>query len=399
MKKFFLVILTILLALSLFSCSGTAPETGDFECEFDTDAKTVTVTGYKGSDDEITIPKNFGKYTVTSIGRNAFKENYDLSSVTLPETLKTIGTSAFELCVGIEKITLPESLEVIDNTAFANCRGLEEINIPKNVKTIGICAFTGCTSLESITVSEGNPNYSSDDRGALFDKAKTELIQYPLGSDRKTYDIPKSVKTIGGYAFEKTQKLETLTAESVETVKGYAFQGSSIKEATFGNSLTIIDNFAFNESRLNVITIGNNVKGIGNSSFSWCTSLKGISLPETLETIGTSAFYMCTSITKFEVNENNPVFSADEKGVLFDKQKQILLYYPNSNEAEEYIIPSTVTTIAARAFSPTLSLKKVTLPDSVETIEEYAFAQCSNLKDVIYEGTSPTNIAENAFEK
>ena len=66
---------------------------------------------------------------------------------------------------------------------------------------------------------------------------------------------------------------------------------------------------------------------------------------------------------------------------------------------EEYVIPNTVQQISANAFSTSLNLKKVTIPDSVEMIGELAFSQCPNLSDVIYEGTKPQNIAENAFEK
>ena len=122
-------------------------------------------------------------------------------------------------------------------------------------------------------------------------------------------------------------------------------------------------------------------------------------LPETVEEIGISAFYMCTSISEYTVIDNNKNYTSDARGVLFNKDKTTLIYYPIANTETEYTIPNTVTEISANAFSPCLKLTKVTVPDSVERRGDQAFAQCTNLKDIVYEGTKPENIAENAFDK
>ena len=400
MKKTLLFFLVLITAISLFACQKAPSDTGDFECSFDNSTMTATITAYNGSDEDVVIPSAFGKYTVTSIDRAAFSEKYEIASVTLPETLVNIGASAFELCVGIKTIEIPEGVKTIGNTAFANCRGLKEVTIPKSVEAIGICAFTGCTSLESIEVDPSNTSYSSDRYGALLDKEQKNLIQFPLGSDRKTYIMPESVKVIASYAFEKSKNIETVEFSPVlEKIESYAFQGSSIKTAVFGDSLTEIGAFCFNESKLSTLELGRSVKTLGDSAFSWCTFLGGFSIPASLESIGTSAFFMCTSISEYKVDGENKSFSSDENGVLFNKDKTYLIYYPTANTASEYIIPDGVSSISARAFSPTLNLKKVTVPDSVEAIGELAFAQCSNLTDVVYLGTPPKTIADNAFEK
>lgn len=400
MKKAILLLAFLLVAVSLCACQQPPSDTGDFECEFDSESMTAAITAYNGSDEDVVIPSSFGKYTVTSIDRGAFSEKYEIVSVTLPDTLVSIGTSAFELCVSLKTVELPEGLKTIGNTAFASCRGLKEITIPKTVDSIGICVFTGCTSLESIEVDGANASFSSDRYGALLDKDQKTLIQFPLGSDRKSYTMPDTVKTIASYAFEKSKNLETVEfSPALEKIESYAFQSSSIKEAVFGSSLTEIGAFCFNESKLNSLDLGKSVKTLGDSAFSWCTTLGNFTIPASLESIGTSAFYMCTSISEYKVDAENKSFSSDENGVLFNKDKTYLIYYPTASTLEEYTIPDGVASISARAFSPTLSLKKVTVPDSVESIGELAFAQCSNLADVNYLGTPPTTIAENAFEK
>ena len=399
MKKILFAVLLILATLMCISCGEEKIDTGNFTVEFDKKNNTATITGYTAKDESITIPEKFGKYTVTTIGRNAFKENYDVSEIVFPATLKTIEASAFELCVSLKEVTLPSSLEKLGNTAFASCRKLEKVSIPSNVSEIGICAFTGCIALDEITVDEANAAYSSDIDGVLFNKDKTILIQYPLGSSLVEYEIPEETTEISSYAFEKTKKLESIIApSSLKTVGSYAFQASSVRKVKF-ESVETIDNFAFNESKLQYAELGNTLKKIGDSAFGWCTSLSNVNLPASVETIGTSAFYMCTAIDCYLVDKDNKNYATDEHGVLFNKDMTILLYYPNARELHEYTVPNTVTKISTRAFSPSLNLSKVTIPDSVEIIEEYAFAQCANLKDVIYEGTQPQSIAENAFEK
>lgn len=399
MKRLFLVLLVITITALCFSCGAKLPETGEFECEFDTENKTATITKYNGKEESVTIPEKFGDYTVIEIGRNAFKENYDISEVTFPESLKRIGQSAFELCISLKEVKFPEALETIGNTAFANCRGLEKALLSSNVNTIGICAFTGCTALEIIDISKNNTNYSVIDN-VLFDKDSTELIQYPLGKKSDSYEIPNNVTSIASYAFEKAQYLEkVICPEALKNVGSYAFQASSIKEISFKNNLEEIGSFAFNESKLTSIELGNSVKKIGESAFAWCTALESITFPTTIEEIGISAFYMCTSISEYTVIDNNKNYTSDARGVLFNKDKTTLIYYPIANTETEYTIPNTVTEISANAFSPCLKLTKVTVPDSVERIGDQAFAQCTNLKDIVYEGTKPENIAENAFDK
>ena len=94
MKKILIFLLVLTSIFSLASCASKTPDTGSFECEFNEEEKTATVTGYNGEEEVITIPSSFGKYTVTEIGRNAFKENYNLTEINLPDTLKKIGPSA-----------------------------------------------------------------------------------------------------------------------------------------------------------------------------------------------------------------------------------------------------------------------------------------------------------------
>lgn len=400
MKKYILFIVAVVFLLSAVSCASTPKDTGDFECEFDKKTKTATITGYNGDLEEIVIPEKFDDYTVTSIGWSAFSKKYNIERIILPETIQTIEASAFEYCISLENINFPQSLKSIGNTAFLSCRALLTASIGENIESLGIAVFSGCTSLDKIVVNENNKYYSSDSYGVLLDKEQKTLLQYPAGSMSISYNMPDSVVEIAGYAFEKSEFLEKITfSDNLKKIGSCAFQNSGILEASFGNSLEEIGFSCFNESKITDVSLGNNVKIIGESAFSWCTSLSEMFIPASVVEIGQSAFYMCTAIENFTVDKDNKVYSSDEHGVLYDKQGSILLYYPIGSTRTEYSVLQKTAAISANAFSPTLFLTKVIIPDSVEKIGDKAFAQCANLNDVVYEGTPPANIADNAFEK
>lgn len=384
----------------LVGCSVKPPDTDDFICEFDTKTKTASVTGYSGNKDSVIIPETFGKYTVTSIGMGAFADQYDISEIVLPKTLKSIGPSAFDLCISIKSITLPEGLESIGDAAFSNCRGLIEINIPKNVSSIGLCVFAGCSSLEAITVDNENTAYLSDSYGALLTKDESVILRFPSGSLRPSYVMSDKVKTVSSYAFENSKNLKDVTfSPFLEKIEGYAFIGSGVQSAVLGNSLLEIGQFSFSESSLRSLDLGKSIKIIGDSAFSWCTALSEVTLPASVTDIGRAAFYMCSSVSRFSVDNNNSHYTSDASGALFDKNASTLLHYPLGNTSPEYAVPSSVTKISSHAFSLTLNLKRVTIPDSVDVIEKEAFAYCANLSDIVYYGTRPESIAEDAFKK
>ncbi len=83
----------------------------------------------------------------------------------------------------------------------------------------------------------------------------------------------------------------------------------------------------------------------------------------------------------FTVDEANPVFSSED-GVLFNKDKTVLIRYPAAREETNYAIPSGVTSLYKYAFNFCDNLQSVTIPDSVNAIGGWAFRCCSNLETI-----------------
>ena len=217
-----------------------------------------------------------------------------------------------------------------------------------------VCGITA--SAESFT--------SGDFEYEILDDDTVEITKY-YGS-AETLKIPneidgKTVTSIGNYAFAWCDSLTSVTIpDSVTTIGDSAFEDC--------DSLTSV-------------TIPDSVTTIGDSAFAWCDSLTSVTIGNSVTTIGYKAFAWCASLTNVDVSVDNQNYSS-QNGVLFNKDKTMLMQYPIGKEDIEYTIPDSVTTIGEQAFYDCKSLTSVTIPSSVTRIAEYCFNGCSKLTEV-----------------
>lgn len=166
----------------------------------------------------VTLPKHLKK-----IEHTTFYNCINLTSIVIPSGVETIGQESFERCTNLSNIDIPDSVTEIGFGAFRYCHSLKDIIIPDSVTKIGSYAFVDCDSLENISTNNKNPNYSSDN-GVLYNKSKTKIIQYPIGSTRKEFVIPNGVETIGEFAFQGCDSLiNIIIPDSVTTIIINAF--------------------------------------------------------------------------------------------------------------------------------------------------------------------------------
>ena len=136
------------------------------------------------------------------------------------------------------------------------------------------------------------------------------------------------------------------------------------------------------------------VTSIGDLAFFYCRNLTSITIPNSVTSIGDDAFSSCDGLTSINVDSNNPSYTS-LNGVLFNKGKTELIKYPEGKEGS-YTIPNSVTSIEDWAFYSCEGLTSITIPNSVTSIGNEAFWDCDGLTSVTIPN-SVTSIGENAF--
>ena len=172
--------------------------------------------------------------------------------------------------------------------------------------------------------------------------------------------------------------------------------GDPLKYEVVGDTVTIKDckETASGPLAIPYIYEGKPVNSIGDWAFYGCTQLTRVTIPDSVTGIGYAAFSKCVSLKSIDVGEDNTEYSSED-GVLFDKNKTVLIHFP-AGKGGHYTIPDGVTSIGDHAFIKCARLTSVTIPDSVTSIEALAFRDCFGLRSVRIPD-SITNIKMGAF--
>ena len=416
LKKLPLLVLALVLVLTIKDKTYAATY-GDLTYEVQKDGTIEITDCNESASGALTIPSTIDGKEVTSIGQSAFEQCKKLTNITIPNSVTSIGNFAFYVCSSLTSITIPNSVTSIGDYAFYVCSSLTSITIPNSVTSIGDYAFYACSSLTSINVSDNNKNYRSVD-GVLFNKDKTELIQYPRKKEGTSYKIPNSVTNIEYCAFMECSLTSITIPEGVTSIGYEIFYGcssltsitipdsvtsignkafydcSSLTNITIPNSVTSIEERAFeNCSSLTNMTIPEGVKSIGNGAFNNCSSLTSITISESVKSIGNGAFNYCSSLISINVSDNNKNYTSID-GVLFNKDKTEIIRYPSVKEGTSYDIPNSVTSIWDNCFEDCSGLTSITIPEKVTSIGAHAFEDCSKLTSI----TIPEGVTSIGYE-
>ena len=206
--------------------------------------------------------------------------------------------------------------------------------------------------LSSINVHLSNNNFKSIN-GVLFSKNGDELLKYPPYCKDLVYKLPDNVKKIKSSAFSSCKNLEYVELSS---------------------DLAVIESYAFHA----------------------CKNLSFVNIPKSVNSIGDNAFGGCINLTSINVDElNNNYKSID--GVLFSKNGEEIIVYPQGCTKSTYSIPSGVKIIDEYAFSNCTKLESISFPASLTTLKFAAFEYCSNLTSVVIPKTV-TSIPNCAFD-
>lgn len=259
----------------------------DLTCEVSPSPNEEGATEISHYEGDIVIPSTVEfrdrTLSVTGIGRKAFYECENLTSVILPETVTTIGDNAFQGCTSLASVSLPDSLKEIGGDAFRGCKSLSSIKLPESLTKIGEGAFGAC---ELMTISLP-PLLTTIEKEAFIGCAFT------------TITIPDNVTKIREGAFKNCKSLKSIIlSNSLRTIYSETFLGcSALESISIPESVTIIQAFAFEDcSSLTSVSLPESMTIIDQEVFMNCISLTSINLPNSIEKIGFNAFKNCISL-------------------------------------------------------------------------------------------------------
>lgn len=220
---------------------------------------------------------------------------------------------------------IPNNIKIIDtiytinkinDNVFSDQSSLTSINISSNIQIIGISAFENCTNLSSVTLSS-------------------------------------NIDSIGNNAFKNCSALTTITLPS---------------------SLSNLGTSVFQNCNLlaSVSISSTNITSILASTFDGCSLLNTIQLPNLLSSIDVTALLNCDNLSSISITSTNTNFST-ENGILFNKTRTSLIFYPAKKTDTLYSIPSSVLSLSDYSFHENHYLRELIFNASIQTVGKYVF--------------------------
>ena len=460
--------------------------------------KTREVTGTDGNQTTVTIepqaisvPARIEGKTVTAIGSSAFRDLTALIYAKLPASINIISMNAFMNCTALKKldlgactsltslpygfarndrqlrtVILPDSLTSIEDYAFSGCTSISRIMINA---ALGSYVFQGCTSLSEVKLGRGVTSieyYTFKDCTSLtaltipcttkfvgqyiisgctgltaltFDGTPEKLFSSHLyiGPDSHLTEltIRRGVNEIGTGAFANGSYGHPFLTDislpnAAVKVSANILEGTAVKRlhvynlnagsASIAAGCTTLEEITFENgtvgqstfegcTSLTTVTMGKGVYGIGDCAFKGCTSLRSITLGENVLQIGEKAFYGCTGLELIQTNDKIEIIrqeafshcSALKKLVIpasvHTLEEWYLLY--DCNALEELTIggpgyPKLNASLHLDEYTP--ALRTVTIQEGVTEIEDGTFDGCSYL-ETAHLPDSLKKIGDNAF--
>ena len=220
-------------------------------------------------------------------------------------------------------------------------------------------ADTSPTTKHTTTINGFECTYTvnADDTATItyFDEPDTTYNYYNIDIP-ETLDDKYTVTAIGDSAFYANIYLWKVTIpQSVTSIGEHAFDGCrSMRSLTINDATTSIGDGAFEGCRnLTTVKLGKYITTIGNNAFQDCHELDNVTIPDSVTSIGRSAFLRCNKLQTLKLGENietlgGPVFMGIIDGV----------------------------------FCGCTNLSKIIIPEKVEKIETYTFANCPSLESI-----------------
>jgi hypothetical protein len=392
---------------------------------------------------------------VEKIGRYAFRGCINLLDVVFPSTLLTIEENAFEDCDSLHTVIIPDGVTSIKENAFNSCDNIYIIRIPDTINEIYNCAFGyknvyyagsksqwGNIAVKDINalkylnslpvtfdadvveyVNTGKMEYvlinntyvlkfkNLDNSIKSFDFEKElpdyEIISLQEGAfencrNLSSIILPDTIVEMGESAFKDCISLTSIKLpNSIKEISSYLLRGCNLlKEVIIPNGVEVIKNEALHTEGLNVIYIPSTVKVIENGGIGWrrqeCTVYyDGSDINE----IDIKYDYLIDA--KYFENINSVKYIETDKYIydLIDGNKVYNLYVLDetliSFDFDKIFLDYELISLRRYAFEKCYQLTNLTLPNTLQIIENHAFSN-TQIKTIVIPD-SVTFLAKDVF--
>ena len=312
---------------------------------------------------------------VESIGESAFAYAA-LETLTLPDSVTNMAEGAFAYNTKLAKVTIGRGLTQISPEAFTRTTALQTITIPNGITLIGGAAFSS-SGLTSV-VFEENSNLILIRQSAFS------------GCNISEIDIPASVLEIGEGAFERNPLIRVGFADNavLHTIGEGAFVTCWLLEnIDLPTSLRTIGGFAFQSSGLTEATIPAGVTTIGEGAFSLCSNLTKVEVEA-----GNTVYHDIDGVVYTLDNTAIHTYPAGKAGENYTLQNTTQVVAPwafaGAVNLTTVTLPESLTQISEYGFAYCGKLSNIHIPDNVLQIGRYAFANDWNLYSITFNETA-----------
>lgn len=188
-----------------------------------------------------------------------------------------------------------------------------------------------------------------------------------------------------------------ISEDGKATIRGYWGDGGNLKipKEIDGYPVTSVGVVFWHKDNIKSLTFPEGIVSI--AGFSACFDLTNVYLPRSLERFEDyNPIDYCPAMKEVFVSPDNPRYASID-GVLFNKEKKELLYFPISHRSNSYSVPNGIKCIAEKAFADNHNLTSVSMSNSVTDIGPNAFQGCERLSKIVI-SESVSTIRENTFD-
>ena len=302
--------------------------------------------------------------SVTEIQRQAFAFCKTLQSINIPDSVTSIGGYAFDWCTSLQSINIPDSVTSIRGHVFYHCDSLQTINIPDSVTSIGIGAFWNCRSLRSITIPDSVTSigkeaflfFGCDSLQTIF-ISKNCPVYNQIKKEHPSIQLVEPTVNESDLGLAKKARHKAEGKDAVNNVSVILFEDPLVKEIcnshdiyTYEDAANVDSLYSVSNNRgldlwfhgmpinkFNELKWFTGLKSIKASTFSYCSHLQEITLPEGITSIEANAFRGCESLKKIVVPE----------GVKYIYNHA----FAECKTIEEIYLPSTLQKVGMSAFA------------------------------------------------